>query len=490
MLQHRAGQAGPVGTRGGGEEDGLHEAVRRAARSPQGRRALVLPLSRLPSPGPRSHHRRVARALMEDTARRHEGQLFVLGNGDLVLLCRAVEPGQPLAARPPHGPPPPDPATLPDTLARLLRVDLPDPGRVTTVWRLENALAALAAYAAERLAEGGRTVIPPVSAGPGVAAQTGVVDALAAIAEGPVIGDLMRRQTGVLVAAGHPGGPAKALLRPLYREVTFSIAALEARIAAGGQAAADPFLFRHLAGRLDRRMLARLADAAGTGGVLDIAPGGRGAAPLHINLTVPSILSDAFARFAGLCRSLGAPLGVEVTLVEACDDAVAFGRARQVLAEAGLTLVLDGVSYLALMLARLCALRPDLVKLDWSPRLGELAADEHQLVAAALERIGVHRVVLHRAETEAALRWGMAQGVRRFQGRYMDAILAAARMRDCSHAAGCTLRQCGERSAATGPAGRAGCGAVGLLDDPAVPVDFASLAAAPVAAPSLGRAAR
>ena len=451
---------------------------------------LVLHLSRLPSPGPRPHHRRIARTILEDTAQRHEGQVFVLANGDMVLLCRAAQPGRPPPVRPLHGPALPDPGTLPDALARLLRVDMPDPGRVTTVWRLEDGLPALTSYAAERLAEGSQAVLPPASPGPGLAAQTGVVEALAALAEGPGTVDFMRRQTGVLVAAQqNPGRAANSPLRPLYREVTFSIDALEARIAADGQAAADPFLFRHLAGRLDRRMLRRLADAAGTGGVLDIGLGGRGGAPLHINLTLPSILSEAFAHFARMCRSFGAPVGVEVPLVEACDDAAAFGRARRVLAEAGLTLVLDGVSYLALMLARPCALRPDLVKVDWSPRLGELAVEERQQVAAALERIGPHRVVLQRAETEAALRWGMAQGIRRFQGRYVDAMLAAGRMMDCPRAAGCTLRQCGERAAATGPAGRAGCGAVGLLDGAMMPVDPGARDAAPSGYASRGGAA-
>ena len=295
--------------------------------------ALALHLSRLPAPGPRPHHRRVARAILDDAARRHEGQLFVLTNGDLVLLCRSARAGA--AGAPAAGAP--DPAALPDTLARLLRMDMPDPGRLTTVWKLDEALPALAAFAAERLAEGGRTLIAAPAPGPGLAMQTGVVHALAAIAEGPATADLLRRQTGVLVAAHPPaGGP---LLRPLFQEVTFSIAALEARIAAGGQAGADPFLFRHLAGRLDRRMLARLTEAAGTGGVLDIAAGAYGTAPLHINLTLPVILSDAFARFARLCRDCAAPLGVEVALVEACDDAAAFAprppRAGRVRADSG-----------------------------------------------------------------------------------------------------------------------------------------------------------
>ena len=462
--------ARPYGDAGRGAEQELREAIRRAARSPQGRMALALHLSRVPPPGPRPHHVRVARAILEDTAQRHEGQVFRLASGDMVLLCREVPPGRPPPARPAPGVAVSDPAALPETMARLLRADISDPAGITTVWRLEEALPALTAYAA-RLAGNGPA--QPAPAGPGVAVPPGVVDAIAAIAEGSAITDLLQRQSGVLVAVSNRQHAAiNPSLRPLYREVTFSIDALEARIAAAGQAAADPYLFRHLAGRLDRRMLAVLTGAAGTAGLLDIAAGGRGAPPLHVNLSLPAILSDRFARFALLCRSAGVSVGVEVSLAEACSDAAAFSRARRVLAEFGLTLVLDGMSCLALILARPCALRADLVKLDWSPRMAELAADERLQVAAALERIGLHHVVLNRAETEAALRWGLTHGIRRFQGRYVDAMLAAGRTTSCPRAAGCTLRQCVERAAAISPAGRAGCGTPSLLDsEPPIAVD-------------------
>jgi hypothetical protein len=462
----------PAPTEGGGPERRLLEALRRAARQPQGRMALVLHLSRLAPPAPRPHHRRIARAIMEDTAERHEGEVFALGNSDLVLLCREASPSR----RPPTPGSPPrlapaDPGTLPATLARLLRIDAPDPARATTVWPLETALDELAAYVADRLAESA-AALPLVAPEPGQAGalgQTGAVNAIARIAEGTVITDLLVRQTGVLVSAPSADGGSGNSLRPLYREVGFSMAALEARLATGDEAAADPFLFRHLAGRLDHRMLAWLSNAAGAGGGLDIAAAGRGTPPLHINLTVPAILSDEFTRFALLCRSFGATIGVEVALVEAAADVAAFGRARHVLAEAGLVLVLDGVSHLALTLARPCALRPDLLKLDWSPRLAALPADEYAQVEAAIERIGPQRVVLQHTDREAAVHWGMAHGIRRFQGRHVDAMLAAGRTLFCGHAAGCTLRQCIERSAATGPAGRAGCRFPALLD--AVPPD-------------------
>jgi DNA-binding winged helix-turn-helix (wHTH) protein len=67
----------------------LADVLEREARAPQGRIAVVVRLSRLPPPGPRPYHRRVARALLEDCAQRHGGQVLQLCTGQLEAL-----PGQ------------------------------------------------------------------------------------------------------------------------------------------------------------------------------------------------------------------------------------------------------------------------------------------------------------------------------------------------------------------------------------------------------------
>jgi len=82
----------------------------------------------------------------------------------------------------------------------------------------------------------------------------------------------------------------------------------------------------------------------------------------------------------------------------------------------------------------------------------------------AIARIGPARLVLHRTDTDAAIRWGVANGIRRFQGRQVDAMLGAARMASCPAAAACTPLQCRERAAAAAAAGRAGCANLPLLD--------------------------
>ncbi len=157
-------------------------------------------------------------------------------------------------------------------------------------------------------------------------------------------------------------------------------------------------------------------------------------------------------------------IGVEVRFMEAVADLSRFAQACRGCVTPAFRLVLDGVDHAALSLARPGALDPDLLKLDWSPRMTGLPGRERRLLAQSITALGPGRIVLHRAETEAALVWGRAHGIERFQGRHVDAMLAAARLSDCRFAGGCSLRQCIDRAAATGPAGRAGCRDPALLD--------------------------
>lgn len=460
----------------------LLEAVTRAVRMPCGRLAVVLHLSRLRHPAPRPHHRRIARALLQDTAARHDGQVFALHNEDLVLLCRGFLPGQEMPVVALDGKANvfrasvAEPMALPEILGRLLRADTPPGCDLVSVWPLEFEAPMLLTYATDRAAQGHFVLATEDD----VTVQPGMVNAIAALVGTAAISDLMQRQTAVLLPGRSDlGGPAP---RPLFQEVTFSIAALESRIATGGHASADPFLFRHLAGRMDQRMLDVLLAGLGQGGPLDVTQAG--SPMLHLNLTLPSLNSSTFARLIEAVIQTRATLGVEISLIEAVADPSGFAHARDTAERTGFTLILDGVSHVSMLIARPWILRPDLLKLDWSPRLADLAAPEAAAIAEALAHIGADRVILHRAETEAAIRWGLAHGIRRFQGRHVDAMLGASRIVGCAHADHCALRQCIERAAASGFAGRVGCRNMALLDAGAPPV------ALPAPAPALHVRAR
>ena len=411
----------------------LRDAVQRALRGRQsGWTVLGLHLSRMAPPAPRPHHERIARSVLDNAASRYRGQLFTLVNGDLALLFPPGDNGVSLAA----------------TLGSLFSADAPDPGLILSRWSLPNNLKELSAFL---------DALPTIAAAPEKAEKDSGFAAVMTLfnaVEIRRIRELLERQTGVFVTVG-----GSERVRPLYREVRFSLPALEARAAASGHVTSDPFLFRHLTAKLDGAMLsAVVADLERDRPMLAGVRGGN--MFLHVNMSLEAVLSPSFAILAEMAARTETRVAVEVALVEAFADTENFMRARSRVQEAGFSMVLDEVTHHALLVTKLGKFGCDWLKLDWSRQI--LQAGD--IVDAALKEIGPAKIIIEKADTEDAVRWGMARGVRRFQGRHIDAILAAGRLAVCSSAGACTLRKCIDRERAVTPAGRTGCQNHALLD--------------------------
>ena len=399
----------------------LLDEVERVQRRGAAVEALLLRLSLLPPREARPHRRRVARALLDEASLRQGGQLFAPRNGDLVLLGPRAGASQAL-------------------LARLF-------GAAENIVQVLTPGEALLSYARERAAEillPARTLEPIAASG---------LDAAAALLRETLPGDLLQCQVAAELL---PGGA----LRPLFREASARLATLAARLSSADGGSATPAPFQDLATELDARVLAIACDDLSRGGAISGGQSSQsGSLALHLNLTIATTSAPDFERFAASVRAREGRAGIELTLAEACTDPPGFARARDHLRARGFAVVLDGVGHQALLLTHPARLGADLVKVEWSEALASEAD-----AAAAIREIGADKVVLDRADDEGALRWGYALGIRRFQGRHMDAMLAAARLGRCAFASGCTPRLCTERASASGPVGRAGCRNADLLD--------------------------
>jgi EAL domain-containing protein (putative c-di-GMP-specific phosphodiesterase class I) len=431
----------------------LQEAVRRSVRGGAPRSVLWLFLSApgLAAPNHASHHARVARAVMTDVAQRLDGEVLRLANGDLALVCRR-RPGTPDAI----GPDADGPEGLAAVLNRLFAVTAVKDAELFARWQLPRDAAALAARLADHKP-------PPAGAIPPASTPRDPLGTVGAMLDIAGVADVMRRQTAVRIDTA----PGARRMRPAFQEVTVSITALESRIAAFGQAQSDPFVFRHMAARLDAPMMAALTRQIERRTPRTALDEHGSKVPVHINLALPGILSPALAELAQVCADHAQPLGIELSMIEASADLPRFAAAQARLETLGIPLVLDGVTPEALQITRLGALGTALLKLDWSPALVRLAGLARGRMLEALRAVGPARVVLHHAETEAALVWGREHDIALFQGRYVDAMLGAGRITQCAYAAGCTLRQCIDRAAAMEPPGRAGCRDHALLESAA-----------------------
>jgi hypothetical protein len=437
-----------------GTERLLIDAAERALRAPRGKLALVLRLSVLKPPAPRPHHLRIAMALLQDTAQRYAGQIFALGNADLVLLCAAPDEDNRLVSGQAS------PLGLQGALGRLFAADTADASNLTTLWRLEDQAESLRAYLAQRSAD--PTLTPSAPPDDAIAATSVAgLAALEALLATVQIPNLLAQQTAIELRTGR-GQPLTARLAPLFRELTFSFAAL-AENPDIAEACTDPFLFRHYAARLDERMLQLLQADLQAGGRLT-RPTLRQGLPLHLNLTLESIISPAFARLSQTARQTGARFGIEISLMEAVSDMRLLEYAHSLLDLAGFPMVLDGLDETSLVMIHSAALRPDLIKLTWSPRLADSPPPAKGAIDAAIARLTPARIILARAETEDALVWGQSRLITRYQGFYLDAVRAAGRIAVCHSARACTLRQCMARAGTLNAHLRGACGNPGLLD--------------------------
>jgi EAL domain-containing protein (putative c-di-GMP-specific phosphodiesterase class I) len=429
----------------------LADVAERWLRAPQDKLVLVLHLSRLTAPAPRLHHLRVARVLMQDCAQRAGGQVLMLQNQDLVLLCASPrEQGHGHEA----------PAQLRATLARLFVADVPDAARLISLWRLEEDAGPFRAYLA---ACGGAAKASPADSMP---ANTMSLAALEEIIAHAPLAELMVQQTGMALDPDRKL-PLASRLTPSFRQLGVSLAGLNLRPVVS-DALTDPYLRQHFTATLDARLLRLLHDDLQAGGQLTRAAL-RDRLPVHVPLSLDTIATAGFARLSILARGTGLRLAVDVSPLQACVEPEALAQARSLLAPAAIGLILGPLDTAMLTLLRPAALRPDMVKLVWSQSLADAVHDPHGGVAITLARIGFRNIVLQGVETEHGVAWGQARGIGRFQGTFFDHAQGAARMAACAGAAACTLRQCVARASFQGVAGRAGCTVPALLDRVAMP---------------------
>jgi hypothetical protein len=463
------GEAAFAGPNAGSVERALADAADRALRYPQNKVVLVLHLSRLAAPAPRAHHLRVARALLQDCAQRFSGQVFVMQTQDLVLLCTAPreQPQSPVpgagSAETIHAP-----AHLKQTLARLFAADVPDPARLTSLWRLDDDPAAFRAYIAGTLSTWATTKRAD-GAAPSEDLPTSALSlaAMEEIAARAPLAELMVQQTGMFLDPDRKL-PLSSRLKPSFRQLGVSLTPLHLRPVVT-EALADPYLLHHFTARLDLRLIQVLHDDLHAKGRLT-RPSVHGGLPIHLGLSLEAILTPGFARMSRLARDAGARFWIEISLMQASVEIDLLEHVRSLLNLAHFEMILGPLDAAALSLTQPAKLRPGALKITWSPHLAEAAADPQGRFAETFSQIGAGRVVLQGVENEQALAWGQARGITHYQGTLLDHAQAAARMAGCRAASACTLRQCTSRATSLGLPGRTGCANPALLDAPPMPV--------------------
>jgi hypothetical protein len=418
-------------------ESMLFDAIERVGRIREGRLALHLHLSRLLPSNREDAKIRIAFRIFESMVDMFRGQMFLLTNNDIVLICKDARL-----------------ADLDAIVYKLRALFSKDPltytetaegeDRFVTYYDLESeydpffsVCNILVAEAKKRIADQrSATPIQPLDAKnlSRVLERIGATD----------IAGVVRRQPCVRFSE-------KMTAEVAFQEFYMSIGDLQKALAPDVNILANRWLFQHLSQVLDLRVL----------GVLQEAGFRKSPSAFSVNLNMATIDTPVFQQFEASLRGR-AGLVVEFQLIDIFNNLDGFIRVRNNLRRRGHISVLDGMSPITLQFLDAELYDTDFVKVNWSPDMGDdvVTAELRQ----ALGPVGFERVILSRCDTENSIAWGLNQGIRHFQGRFLDSMTAAVTMAQCPKASACTLAQCNQRHAAISGRPRAECGDNDMLD--------------------------
>jgi hypothetical protein len=422
------------------QESLLLGAAERISRIRDGRVAVHIHLSRLRPQNRQDGHIRIALRMLEPIVNAYRGQMFLLGTSDIVFMLkdpyvtdvenmiyklRALFSKDPLTFN--------DSGDGQDNFCTWY--ELGDGGDYEAFLLMSrNATAEARKRTREKTAA-------PQERRPIDSKILG--DVLARLSQMNV-SELIRRQASMVILK-----ETQAVV--LFQEFFVGMAELQKALAPDINLMGNRWLFQHLSQTLDLRVLGALGEMK-----LRERP-----KIYSLNLNISTITSAAFEKFEALAKDRAGIL-VELQVLDIIGDSRGFFTARQRLRERGHQLAIDGLNELTMQFMDIAQFDADLYKITWSP---DMAGGEHgEAMSLALASISNEKILLARCDSEAAISWGLNRGIERFQGRYVDAMLAAFTMQMCDKASACTLAQCTSRHAVvTGPL-RSECGNNDMLD--------------------------
>jgi len=397
-----------------GQESLLVDYVQKLERHRKGRRAVVVRLSGLQAVNRREHHIRIALNSFEVLVKQLKGQIFSLSDSDIVFIFKDTAIDEVEAA-----------------LVKLRFLFSDDPlladegfaGKATFMdwYLLERDYDALLQYALhcsnEEQQRKSQELTKSLVAQQGGSRSFGRGDpltpqVLSKIEDGLVRADLanMMRRQAICAIVG------KAPPQPVYNELFISIADLRETILPNVNLASSPWLFQQLTEVLDKRVLS----------LLNKHDDRTVAGDISVNLNVQTLLAPEFLTFDdNLKASMRGTIVLELQKVDVFADLGAFLFARDFAHDRGYRICIDGVNMESLPFIDRERLGIDLVKIVWDPAMASGQLPNGDSLESYMRRCGPSRAILCRCDEQDAIDWGQTVGVTLYQGRHVEAMLAA-----------------------------------------------------------------
>lgn len=216
---------------------------------------------------------------------------------------------------------------------------------------------------------------------------------------------------------------------------------------------ANKWLFLYLTQTLDKKTMASFAFSEIKNKTKKVS----------VNLNLSTIFTQDFENFAQKIQQSGQQLVAEVQTMDILNNPATYFDAKEILHRMGGEVLLDAVSVEMLKALNITALQPDYVKIFWHPIMEDYAVDNNTL-KDIIANYGSEKFILAKVLDESALRWGLDNSIRMFQGPYIDRLEVALIQRRCPQGKTCSPQDCLKRRRLIAGAYRSQCSNLDLLE--------------------------
>jgi len=395
------------------KENFLLGALDRIGRNSFSYGALYVSVSKLEPKNRPPEFVKILSKLFESVVEAAKGSLYVMSNGDFVILARHIAPNLIEEAV----------KQLREGLASDPILDSQDSSEFAQVYHFPERFDEFYSYVQEMM---NSQTEEAAEENPLRPMTSGDVDELIAELNKTDIADIIKRQSVMRMRKNDD-------FAVIFQEFFVAVKDLAHKFKDGINLTASKWLFMYLSQRLDKKTMLSFAEAELT----------KWPSAISLNLNLSSIFSKEFDSFLRHLPNQGCQIIAEVKTMDIFNNNQRYLDARKLLHEKGHLLLLDEMSPRAMKMLDINSIKPDMVKMFWEPLLEYEPVDTD--LRETIEAFGRENVILAKVTSEKAIKWGTNHGISAFQGPFIDNIETMIVRSKCPKAAYCTSLECLKR---------------------------------------------
>lgn len=221
--------------------------------------------------------------------------------------------------------------------------------------------------------------------------------------------------------------------KTLYQEFFVAVKDLSLQYNPSIDLVANKWLFLYFTQTLDRKTISSFKQSELSGYSQGIG----------LNLNLSSIFYDEFKNLVNSFKEDKKHVIAEVQLTDVFNNLNLYFEARNLLHENDSKILIDELTLGLLQTLDISRLEPDLIKIFWDPimEFDTNNIDFKKFVAD----FGADKIILAKCKDAKAIRWGVRYGIKNFQGPYVDNLEVELIRKQCPKGKVCMAEECLKR---------------------------------------------